>query len=668
MNAPCGATGKPEALFSAAKLQQQQAWAQTTQARIFFDWFVARARRWIERGVAPADAGLLPSMVTCIDWAGAYVLTGEAYFLAHLEAALLAYCAPREKHHAMVSGLVSTQLAMIDDLVGDALSAECRVAIHDRMLFELNILTATQSRAVGTETSLAFCNNILAIIASGILMSGYVLKRAGRDSEMPAEWLHAGRESLRTFMNTYYQIDGSTLEGPNYFFFGTEHALIAREALLTLTGFDAMQWGMLDRGRHFGSAHTVPLLGGNPASLPVGDCLRNKPQYAAVAVRLGTVFNDPSLWSMWRAAFLDPDAPEGWSPEGFEANTGRDHLLTLFWLTPEVITPDPAVDAALPRAHFYPWTGDVFMRTGWRRSDTLVQLHGGQHHPHCRWHYHHDHGSFTIAAGGEMLLDDPAVCSYTNPLYRGWYTTSRAHNCLTIDQRDQDRPFSVTVDHDAESDGLSVYSADLSFCYGGTPTRRTWVYLKPDVLIVFDSIAAAPYDAPCYFNLVGAPHCSISGQDGSWVVRGDRAAIGIHMIAPEPVLCERAFSPTHPEEGTENPILRLRTPKEYIEIRRQEFFCILTIAPDGVLPMVTGHRMSLGEDVSAFEIAVGGRPFRILGNPTAMPRIIPETNWSADGFHILPGFVTDTRAGGTLKPGGVIVLSREIMPRKGDAR
>lgn len=645
-------------IFTPSALRKQATWASQTAVAPFFHWLVQRADQWVTQQVIPANAGILPGMVTCLDWAGAWALTSETRYLDLLEKTLPAYCAPREQLHGMFCGLVSTQLAMLLDLAGEALSPDCRTAALDRISYDMQSMLTGLKPSIANEPALAFCNNITAVIASGILLGGYSLSRAGQTECLPTDWLERGREALKSYMVSYYQIDGSTLEGPNYFLFGTEHALLARDALRTLTGEDALNWGLLERGRHFSCAHDLPKPGPYPVSLGLGDCQRNKPGYVAVPLRLGTIFQDATLHAMWRASFMAPETIEAWNVDGFEANTGRDHLLTLFWLTPEAIAGSHGDAEKLPKTMFYPWIGDAFLRSGWSRTDTLVQLHGGLHHPHSRWHYHHDHGSFTICAGGEELLTDPGIHNYQDPLYRGWFTTTRAHNCLTIDQRDQERPYSVTVSHHAESKELSVFSADLSGCYGNTPARRTWAYLKPGILCVFDSIAASPYNAPCYFNLHTEAGNHIEGADHSWEIRGKKAALGLHFAAPKAIMCEKSFSPPHPATGEEAPALRFRTPNEMIELRSQSFLCIIAIAPEGNPPLITSQKMEVGK-LCAFEISIErGRTFRVLGNPEPTVQAFPSLGWEEAGFRIMPGYSTCYTEGMNVSSGDLIVYEK----------
>lgn len=112
-------------------------------------------------------------------------------------------------------------------------------------------------------------------------------------------------------------------------------------------------------------------------------------------------------------------------------------------------------------------------------------------------HSHADQNSFVVHARGRPLaIDSGYYDSYNSPHWKDWYTQTRAHNAITFDggqgqlQNTMAAKGTITrFEHQAQYD---LSTGDATQAYGGALTRaqRSMVYLRPDAVLVFDSLAS----------------------------------------------------------------------------------------------------------------------------------------------------------------------------------
>ena len=115
-------------------------------------------------------------------------------------------------------------------------------------------------------------------------------------------------------------------------------------------------------------------------------------------------------------------------------------------------------------------------------------------------HSHADQNSFVIDAGGQRLaIDSGYYDGYGTPHWRHWYKQTRAHNAITFDggngqvvyeEREQLGRGAITrFEHQA---GYDIVTGDATPAYGGALTRaeRTLVYLRPDLVLVYDTLGS----------------------------------------------------------------------------------------------------------------------------------------------------------------------------------
>jgi hypothetical protein len=116
-------------------------------------------------------------------------------------------------------------------------------------------------------------------------------------------------------------------------------------------------------------------------------------------------------------------------------------------------------------------------------------------------HSHADQNSFVVNAAGQPLaIDSGYYDGYMTPHWWQWYKQTRAHNAITFDGGQgqsvyegsgQLGPGAMTgFTHRPD---YGIVQGDATQAYGGALSRaqRSLVYLRPDLLLVYDNLASA---------------------------------------------------------------------------------------------------------------------------------------------------------------------------------
>jgi hypothetical protein len=122
-------------------------------------------------------------------------------------------------------------------------------------------------------------------------------------------------------------------------------------------------------------------------------------------------------------------------------------------------------------------------------------------------HEHHDQGSFRVAAWGEELIAEAGSADYyRDPHYPDYFTQAPAHNTIVVDddafsQQDYDGRYWRSFQRFPKfgrklfSSGVDYLSADLAPAYRDGAAldqfSREFLFIKPDILIVHDSLRGA---------------------------------------------------------------------------------------------------------------------------------------------------------------------------------
>jgi hypothetical protein len=160
------------------------------------------------------------------------------------------------------------------------------------------------------------------------------------------------------------------------------------------------------------------------------------------------------------------------------------------------IPPRIAADAPLDRQCA---PGLVISRSGWRREDGVVCLRSGG----PANHEHADRNSVIFMAHGERLLTDPLHASYSRSDPKWILRLTQAHTAVLIGGKGHvylddaagthsTAAAATLLDHRVGPDWMCATSeAAEAYRLAGVPARRvarTLVFLKPDVLLLFDQV------------------------------------------------------------------------------------------------------------------------------------------------------------------------------------
>ena len=302
----------------------------------------------------------------------------------------------------------------------------------------------------------------------------------GRHPDVPL-WLEATRASLRRYAARLPK-DGSFPEGVGYWDYTFTHYCFTLEVLRRKFGIDDR--GLIDfpAEARFALEMTMPTPAQPDGCISIGDS-----NVAAGSVPLSWIARE----------YRDAGAQELMLRPGAvrPAWTG---LLTAIWYDPSVPAHLPAT-AQLDRRQAL---GIVISRTGWGEQDSLVTLRSGG----PTNHEHADRNSVIFTAHGERLLNDPVHAAYSTQDPRWLLRQTEAHTAVLIDGhghiyhdgRDgtNSSTAQATIQDYRIGPGWMTVTSDAADAYrrAGLPVQlvqRTLVYLKPDVLAIFDRVILA---------------------------------------------------------------------------------------------------------------------------------------------------------------------------------
>lgn len=319
--------------------------------------------------------------------------------------------------------------------------------------------------------------NLQIIATSGLMIASSMRP----DHPDATKWRDLGLRSLREFI-AKQPADGSFAEGSAYWGFTYNYFCLCLELLRRHHGID--ERGIADfpaMARYF-LRSTMPTHNTPRDTLSIGDC-SNSGSVIALAwigrefrdstaqhllTRPGMATTEPTL--SWGAIWFDPSVPTS-----FAADMTTDYTLA---------------------------PGLVVSRSGWTEDDAVLSLRSGEP---CN-HEHADRNSLLFAARGERLLNDPIRASY-NPDHPGWLLrTTAAHSSVLIGGRghiyhqgeegtNKSLAHAHVIAHQVGMDWMTVTSeATEAYRLAGAPATRvtrTVVFLKPDILMVFDAVDLA---------------------------------------------------------------------------------------------------------------------------------------------------------------------------------
>jgi len=158
--------------------------------------------------------------------------------------------------------------------------------------------------------------------------------------------------------------------------------------------------------------------------------------------------------------------------------------------------PEPKSPADLPQARAFRDIGVVSMHADLANSTGDLMI-GFRSSPYGSYnHMHSDQNSLNINFGGKRLFANSGYyIAYGDDHFKGWYTHTRGHNSVLIDNRGQVRGpqgygWIARFLHGRQ---ISYCLGDASAAYGDaglTRFRRHLVLLRPSIIVIYDELKA----------------------------------------------------------------------------------------------------------------------------------------------------------------------------------
>lgn len=318
--------------------------------------------------------------------------------------------------------------------------------------------------------------NLRIIATTGLAAVASFLKGRHPAAE---EWARESRDSLRLFASRM-PADQSFGEGPGYWDFTFTYYILSLEILRQSYGIDESGTMDFPAMARYAYAMATPTRGKDNDCINYGDAggaaAANPLTWIAREYRDGTA----------QALVLRPGA----------VMDAEISCTAAIWFDPTVPA-RPAADLPLDRQSA---PGLVVSRSGWQPGDSIFSLRcGGPAN-----HEHADRNSVIFMAHGERLLHDPFGASYSPHDPKWLLRQTAAHTAVLIDGRGHvyidgsagthDSPaVARLVDYQVGLDTMRATSdATEAYRLAGLPVRvvrRTVVFLKPAVLVLFDEVS-----------------------------------------------------------------------------------------------------------------------------------------------------------------------------------
>jgi hypothetical protein len=232
-------------------------------------------------------------------------------------------------------------------------------------------------------------------------------------------------------------------------------------------------------------------------------------------------------------------------------------------------------------------------------------------------HIHRDVFSFELFAFGEdLIVDSGGPFAYGHPMRDQYFLTSRAHNTVVVDGKDQSVGVSrlITWSTSKECDFLVAEHEN----YPGVLHRRAILFVKPAIVVVIDKLwSDSVHDYSQLFHL--AAELSVNHRDRTVSTENSKGGPTVKVV---PFLREGLGLEVH--RGIESPYQgwvcttgQKMEPNSVIDYSRRDkevdFATLIVAEPAGKSMEVSGSMQGRPfiEDVT-FEIALDGRRYRIV--------------------------------------------------------
>lgn len=176
-------------------------------------------------------------------------------------------------------------------------------------------------------------------------------------------------------------------------------------------------------------------------------------------------------------------------------------------------------------SHEFPYAGQFIMRGGWERDALWLCMEGG---PYGFGHQHEDKLGVILTAFGKPLLVEGGVYTYDASDWRRYVLSSRAHNLIMIDGKDQARRRSPSASWVVQkplphlwesSDEIDHAAATYDEGWGPSGallarhTRNVWFFKKLGCFVIADDLEPTDAQEHTYEALfhLNAPEAEANG-------------------------------------------------------------------------------------------------------------------------------------------------------------
>ncbi len=346
--------------------------------------------------------------------------------------------------------------------------------------------------------------NLKVIPIAGLGLAGCLLHE--KHPQAP-RWVDLALQSARAFAPMFGP-DGSYEEGISYWGYTALHLTLMLEVLYRKLGIDERKLINNPGTVRYALQMSMPTIGKPNDAINFGDA---------------SIIGDTSMAAWVARQYRDPLAQYAVSSVG----DIRSHYAIIWY--------DPAVAPQTPGPDLYDvrFANDwVVSRTGWDERSSVVALRSGA----PANHEHADRNSVIFKAYGERLLHDPFKAAYSYTQQHWLLRLTEAHTAVLIDGKGHQY-------HDGHEGTNSSWANAQIIAYKPDPqhlivtsdateayklvnpnvdlVRRTVIFLKPDVLLLFDRVRLQT--APAKVQL----RFQIYNEDGKGLTKIDKSGFRI---------------------------------------------------------------------------------------------------------------------------------------------
>lgn len=442
----------------------------------------------------------------------AYRMTGQDHYLAELRRWLAPPLAfphwgkANMPDHDLDAGWLLHGLSLAYSWAGDALPADERIALRDKLLLQGRRLYTFAVESEGGWWSSSYWQNHNWICYAGLATAGYVL---GQEHPETLEWTERAKENFATVLAMLPE-DGSNNEGVVYWRYGVPWLVSYLDVLKETEGID---W--FASNDYLRETFWYRLYQAAPdfeRIIDHGDCHdRRSGHPVAMYYKLASEYKIPQAqWLANKVAkeFFWREAYESDVRPGVRAEAYQEFL----WFDPSAPSKGPE---DLPTNRYFKDLGLVVGRTSWEEDAVMVSFKSSPGGGHNAWetshrirkeknwvtlnagHHHPDSGSFVLIGHNSYLALDEGYSSKKRTEHHnsilvdghGFVNEDRYHVFENLDHEFSAHIVTATLGEGwthAVSDTTAMYDRSL----GLNKVRRHLVMSPRGIVVVVDELEA----------------------------------------------------------------------------------------------------------------------------------------------------------------------------------